>query len=81
MKKSDNIIINKIQEGDISAFERLFKSYYSPLCDYAYKYVKNPHVAEDQVQDIFTNIWEKKKTGILREVSNLTYIGLPVINL
>tara|TARA_R110002124_G_scaffold239959_1_gene405077 strand:- start:9667 stop:10215 length:549 start_codon:yes stop_codon:yes gene_type:complete len=61
MQISDDILINKIQEGDRTSFEILFRNFYAPLCDYAFKFVKSSDIAEDQVQEVFVNIWEKKK--------------------
>ena len=41
-------------------FELVFKHYYSRLCHYACKFIDEDFVAEDIVQEIFSNIWEKK---------------------
>ncbi|MGK7369535.1 MAG: RNA polymerase sigma-70 factor [Candidatus Halalkalibacterium sp. M3_1C_030] len=61
MQVSDDFLIQKIQKGDKAAFEQLFRNYYAQLCSYAQSYVKNPQVAEDQVQEVFVNIWEQKE--------------------
>jgi RNA polymerase sigma-70 factor (ECF subfamily) len=61
MQVSDEFLIQKIQEGDKDSFEQLFRNYYGQLCSYAQGYVKNPQVAEDQVQEVFVNIWEQKE--------------------
>ncbi|MEP1151949.1 MAG: RNA polymerase sigma-70 factor [Balneola sp.] len=61
MQISDDILIKKIQEGDRTSFEILFRNFYAPLCDYTFNFVKSSDIAEDQVQEVFVNIWEKKK--------------------
>jgi len=61
MDTAENILIQKIQKGDQAAFERLFRNYYAALCDYARGYVEKPDIAEDQVQDVFVNIWDQRK--------------------
>jgi RNA polymerase sigma-70 factor (ECF subfamily) len=38
----------------------LFDSYYLELCKLAYKYVGREVIAEDIVQDVFINIWNKR---------------------
>jgi RNA polymerase sigma-70 factor (ECF subfamily) len=38
------LVFKKIKEGDIEAFESLFRSYYEPLCRYAYQWVENMEV-------------------------------------
>jgi RNA polymerase sigma-70 factor (ECF subfamily) len=61
MQISDDILIKKIREGDGASFEILFRNFYAPLCDYAFKFVKSSAIAEDQVQEVFVNIWEKRE--------------------
>jgi len=41
-------------------FELVFKHYYSRLCHYACKFIDEDFVAEDIVQEIFSNLWEKQ---------------------
>lgn len=38
----------------------LFRTYYQPLCNYAYTYVQDRDEAEEIVQATFLNIWEKR---------------------
>lgn len=38
----------------------IFDSYYHPLCFYAKKYLSDNNDAQDVVQEIFINIWEKQ---------------------
>lgn len=39
----------------------LYENYYSQLCLTAVRYVKDPKVAEDLVQDLFVDIWKKRE--------------------
>ncbi len=41
-------------------FELVFKRYYSRLCHYACKFIDESSAAEDIVQEIFSNLWEKQ---------------------
>ncbi len=36
-----------------------FKSYYPPLCSYAKNYLKSAELADEIVQEVFINLWEK----------------------
>jgi len=47
--------------GDITAFEMYFKSFYQPLCNYAYTFLQDRDEAEEIVQGTFISIWEKRK--------------------
>jgi RNA polymerase sigma-70 factor, ECF subfamily len=53
-------LITTLQAGDITAFEMLFKTYYQPLCNYAYSFVQDRDEAEEIVQATFMSVWEKR---------------------
>jgi RNA polymerase sigma-70 factor (ECF subfamily) len=57
---TDPDIIPQIARGNKNAFESLFKSQYANLCGYAVKYVWEMDQAEEIVQDLFFNIWNKR---------------------
>jgi RNA polymerase sigma-70 factor (ECF subfamily) len=52
--------IEKIVKGDSAAFEKLFTFYCQPLLNFARRYVKDTHIAENIVQDIFVKIWQNR---------------------
>lgn len=53
-------LITTLKAGDITAFEMLFRTYYQPLCNYAYTFVQDRDEAEEIVQSTFLNVWEKR---------------------
>ncbi|MCL1933391.1 MAG: RNA polymerase sigma-70 factor [Candidatus Azobacteroides sp.] len=68
------LIFKKIKDGDIEAFETLFRSYYEPLCRYACQWVENPETAEEIVQDLFYVLWkERENLQIFTSVSGYLY--------
>ena len=60
MRDIEKNIFEKVKKGDIKSFELLFRKYYTILCNYAYKIHKDMDTAEEIVQDLFFNIWEKR---------------------
>jgi len=42
-------------------FDQIFRKYYKRLCHYAYKFVDDSQIAEDIVQDVFWQVWEKQQ--------------------
>lgn len=61
MEYKEKQIITGIAKGKTKEFEFLFKTYYSQMCGLAMRYVKDIDVSEEIVQDIFYNIWKKRK--------------------
>ena len=53
--------VQNIQPTDEQAFEKLFRAQYPTLCGYARKYVEDIDQAEEIVQEMFFNFWQKKE--------------------
>lgn len=60
MELTQEQLIDTLKAGDINAFEMLFRTYYQPLCNYAYTFVQDRDEAEEIVQNTFLNVWEKR---------------------
>ena len=62
--------LSKIRAGDEQAFEALFKEYYSLLSRFVWRYIKSKAIAEELVQEVFADVWERRKelepTGSIR---------------
>ena len=54
------LILKKIKEGDIKAFEELFRRYYFPLCCYAAGITGQMAVAEEIVEELFYVLWKER---------------------
>ncbi len=67
-----------ISRGDKSAFEQVFRAYYQPLCNYAVPLIKDVDEAEEVVQNVFFNIWNKR--GELEVTSLKSYLYRAVRN-
>lgn len=63
---AENILIEKIKNGDKTAFESIFKSYYNQLCSYANKFVKDIDNCEEIVQEIFFQVWQNKNKIVIQ---------------
>ncbi len=49
-----------LKEGDETAFEMIFKTYYEPLCNYAFTFLQDRDESEEIVQATFLKVWEKR---------------------
>lgn len=43
-------------------YEKVFRKYFSSLCVFSFQIVRNQCVAEDIVQDVFFEVWNKKES-------------------
>lgn len=55
-------------KNDVQAFKKIYFLFYNRLFQLALFYVKSHEVAEEIVDDVFVNIWEKRET--LKDVKN-----------
>jgi RNA polymerase sigma-70 factor (ECF subfamily) len=55
------LLLSKIRNNDLKAFEKLFRNYYAPLCRYANSYLNDLSVAEEIVQDLFFLLWKERE--------------------
>ena len=62
LEKSDaSSLLQAMQRGDESAFDTLFRAYYTPLCHYACPMTGGDmDEAEDIVQQVFVKFWEQR---------------------
>lgn len=53
--------IEKIRQGEVSAFNAVFEKYYVPLSAFAAEYVKSFDTGREIVQEVFLKIWLNKE--------------------
>ncbi|TVQ73408.1 MAG: RNA polymerase sigma-70 factor [Balneolaceae bacterium] len=54
-------LVDAVKHGDKDAFARLYRRYFSELCDISFYVTRDKEVAKELVQDTFLVIWEKRK--------------------
>ncbi len=69
----DQELVEKLQRGDLEAFDQIFKKYGDKLFGFSLKYLKSKEETEELVQDVFLKIWENKKK-IKKEFSLKSYL-------
>ena len=73
LDNSDDELIGKLQDGDISAFDGLYKNYNLKIYYFSLKYLQSDEEAREVVQTVFLRIWENRKT-IRKENSLHAYV-------
>lgn len=57
----DKDLIPSLKEGDEQAFSCIYQKYHRQLYFIAIKYLKDPDLAEDVVQDVFVKLWSYRE--------------------
>ena len=63
----ESLLIDKMQAGSEEAFTALYKQYSPRLYVNILKMVRDPLVAEEIVQELFTRVWQKKTNKGIEE--------------
>ena len=55
---NDNVIIRRIQGGDVDAFAQLVQKYHKNLLSFIYRFVRDSHLSEDIGQEVFLDVYK-----------------------
>lgn len=69
---------DRIKSGNIDEFDRMFRFFYSPLCEYASQFIPD-HESEELVQTFMVYLWENR-SNIEVSSSLKSYLFLSVKN-
>ena len=74
---NDLLTLTKIREGDIKAFEDVFRRYYSPLCWYAMSITGSMEAAEEIVEELFYGVWrDRERLPLFRSMKSYLYVAV-----
>jgi RNA polymerase sigma-70 factor (family 1) len=75
-KFSEESLLRDLHNGSVEAFEQIFKIYWSNLYQIARHKLQSAEEAEDVVQTIFSNLWEKREMLAIDDLSSYLYGAL-----
>ena len=79
---NDLLTLTKIREGDIKAFEDVFRRYYSPLCWYAMSITGSMEAAEEIVEELFYGFWrDRERLPLFRSMKSYLYVAQSVFSI
>lgn len=76
----DAQLVQRLKDGDLTAFDALFVKYYKMLCVNAYWFLQNDQEAKDLVQTFFMDIWDRKLYLRFNEDDIKGYLHMAVKN-
>ena len=70
----DLLTLTKIKNGDVKAFEQVFRLYYMPLCMFAASITGRMDIAEEIVQELFYVFWkERERLQLFHTIKSYLY--------
>lgn len=75
----DELLLQRLKQDDEAAMEQIFKQYYPKLFRFAYNLIRERTQAEDAVQEVMMNIWNKRQSIKISESLN-AYLYMSVRN-
>ena len=66
LKTKEQQLIERLQQGDENALSVLYKEYWEMMYLAAFNLVKNKHVCEDLVQEVFISLWKKRQNLVIK---------------
>ncbi|MBW6492558.1 MAG: RNA polymerase sigma-70 factor [Lentimicrobium sp.] len=79
LAESDRLKLLALKQGDEKVFESVFHEYYQPLCIHARRFLIDPEMAEEVVQDMFFKLWERRNSIVINTSLN-SYLYKAVTN-
>lgn len=62
IREFEQITIKALKEGSVDAFDLCFRRFYAPLIAFARSKTNHKDIAEEIVQNVFAELWERRET-------------------
>lgn len=72
-QREDEDLLVRLKDGEVSAFNALFKKYWKELYRFSYRIYKDSELSEDAIQDVFASLWEKRTSNEIRNAKAWLY--------
>jgi RNA polymerase sigma-70 factor (family 1) len=73
MFAEDIELVERLQRGDVDAFDLIYEKYSGKLYSFGLKYLRSTVEAEELVQSVFLKLWENSK-NLKKELSFKSYL-------
>ena len=69
-------LIDGLRAGDENVFAAIYKCYWNPIFMVAYRKTKSKEVAEELVQNLFVNLWNKRAVLQITHLENYLFTSI-----
>ncbi|MCL4547738.1 MAG: RNA polymerase sigma-70 factor [Bacteroidetes bacterium] len=70
---SEKGLLESVKKDERTAFKELYRRYWSKLYIYAYNVLKDKNTCEDIIQEVFTDLWLRRKNLQIENLSAFLY--------
>lgn len=74
--QNDEVLLEGLRRGDANAFELIFRKYWRELYLVAKGKLYSHDDAEEIIQSIFSNLWEKRSTLLIHDLENYLHTSV-----
>lgn len=67
-KRDETILLEELRGGSTAAFEKLYHRFWDKLYLAAYHVLRDKEASEDIVQNIFTQLWDRRDTQVIHNL-------------
>jgi RNA polymerase sigma-70 factor (ECF subfamily) len=60
LSPEEQLLVDRIRNGDLAAFEQLYRATYTPLWRFAYRMLHSADAAQDVIHDVFFTLWTRR---------------------
>ena len=64
---NDQFLLERLKKGDEKAFRSIYEKYWEGLFSVAYHWVRSKETSKELLQDLFTQLWEKRESLHIRK--------------
>ena len=76
MPHDEDIIIQKLRDGDREIFQYIYNTYSTHLLNFAFRFVADENVCKDLIQETFIALWENKNTTTIKSLKRYLYTSI-----
>ena len=73
---SDIELWESYKQGNAESFGQLFRTYYQPLLQFGSKFCSDPVMIEDNIQELFAELWNNKSQTVVQSVKAYLFKAL-----
>jgi RNA polymerase sigma-70 factor (ECF subfamily) len=75
-RTNDRMLLQQLQNDDVTAFDSLYEKYWSLVYSAAYKRLKDNSYAKDITQDIFLQLWHRRHELNIEHLPSYLYTSV-----